>query len=164
MYYPMAMLLGEKEDDNMYKPTYEQVIQYAKDYTYVPICREILADDMTPILVLRKLAKLDKQYFLLESAERGSVGRYSFLGYRPKFSVFCKNGVVRIEEKGVVRSLSGTPKQALEKLLQEYKSPQIEGFPTFTGGLVGYFSYEMIQYAEPKLKIKQSDVNSMYDV
>ena len=44
MYYPMAMLLGEKEDDNMYKPTYEQVIQYAKDYTYVPICREILAD------------------------------------------------------------------------------------------------------------------------
>ena len=159
LHYPMAALLGEKEDGNMYKPTYEQVIQYAKDYTYVPICREILADDMTPILVLRKLAKLDKQYFLLESAERGSVGRYSFLGYRPKLSVFCKNGVVRIEKKGVVRSLSGTPKQALEKLLQEYKSPQIEGFPTFTGGLVGYFSYEMIQYAEPKLKIKQSDVN-----
>ena len=50
LHYPMAALLGEKEDDNMYKPTYEQVIQYAKDYTYVPICREILADDMTPIL------------------------------------------------------------------------------------------------------------------
>jgi Anthranilate/para-aminobenzoate synthases component I len=40
-----------------------------------------------------------------------------------------------------------------------YRSPQIEGLPTFTGGLVGYFAYEMIQYAEPKLKIKQSDIN-----
>ena len=46
-------------------PTYEQAKQYEKDYTYVPVCKDILADDVTPILMLRKLAALDEQYFLL---------------------------------------------------------------------------------------------------
>ena len=140
-------------------PTYEQAKQYEKDYTYIPVCREILADDVTPILMLRKLAALDEQYFLLESVEGGNLGRYSFLGYHPKLSVSCKNGVVKVKENGMVRILSGKPKEALQSLLEQYRSPQIEGLPIFTGGLVGYFAYETIQYAEPKLHIKQSDVN-----
>ena len=140
-------------------PTYEQAKQYEKDYTYIPVCREILADDVTPILMLRKLAALDEQYFLLESVEGGNLGRYSFLGYHPKLSVSCKNGVVKVKENGMVRILPGKPKEALQNLLEQYRSPQIEGLPTFTGGLVGYFAYETIQYAEPKLHIKQSDVN-----
>lgn len=140
-------------------PTYEQAKQYEKDYTYVPVCKDILADDVTPILMLRKLAALDEQYFLLESVEGGNLGRYSFLGYHPKLSVSCKNGVVKVKENGMVRIIPGKPKEALQSLLEQYRSPQIEGLPTFTGGLVGYFSYEMIQYAEPKLHIKQSDVN-----
>lgn len=140
-------------------PTYEQAKQYEKDYTYIPVCREILADDVTPILMLRKLAALDGQYFLLESVEGGNLGRYSFLGYHPKLSVSCKNGVVKVKENGMVRILPGKPKEALQSLLEQYRSPQIEGLPTFTGGLVGYFAYETIQYAEPKLHIKQSDVN-----
>lgn len=140
-------------------PTYEQAKQYEKDYTYIPVCREILADDVTPILMLRKLAALDGQYFLLESVEGGNLGRYSFLGHHPKLSVSCKNGVVKVKENGMVRILPGKPKEALQSLLEQYRSPQIEGLPTFTGGLVGYFAYETIQYAEPKLHIKQSDVN-----
>ena len=144
----------------MIKPTYEQVRQYEKDYTYVPVCKEILADDITPIRMLRKLAALDTQYFLLESVEGGSLGRYSFLGCQPKLSVSCKDGVTKIRENDKVRIIPGKPKEALQSILETYRSPQIEGLPTFTGGLVGYFAYEMIQYAEPKLlKIKQSDIN-----
>lgn len=143
----------------MIKPSYEQVKQYTKEYTYIPVCKELLADDITPILMLRKLAALDEQYFLLESVEGGSLGRYSFLGYHPKLTVFCKNGITKMQENGMVRILHGTPKEALQTILETYRSPQIEELPTFTGGFVGYFSYEMIQYAEPKLKIKQSDIN-----
>lgn len=143
----------------MIKPAYEQVKQYEGAYTYVPVCKEILADDVTPILMLRKLAALDEQYFLLESVEGGSLGRYSFLGYHPKLSVSCKGGVTKVKENGMVRIVPGKPKEALQSILEQYRSPQIEGLPTFTGGLVGYFAYEMIQYAEPKLKIKQSDIN-----
>lgn len=62
----------------MIRPTYEEVKQYEKEYTYIPVCKELLADDITPILMLRKLAALDEQYFLLESVEGGSLGRYSF--------------------------------------------------------------------------------------
>lgn len=143
----------------MIKPTYDQARQYEKDYTYIPVCKEVLADDITPILMLRKLAALDEQFFLLESVEGGSLGRYSFLGYHPRLSVFCKEGITKVKEDGMVRIIPGNPKEALQTILATYRSPQIEGLPTFTGGLVGYFAYEMIQHAEPKLKIKQSDVN-----
>ena len=43
----------------MIKPTYEQARQYEKDYAYIPVCKEVLADDITPILMLRKLAAVD---------------------------------------------------------------------------------------------------------
>lgn len=39
----------------------------------------------------------------------------------------------------------------------------LKSFRRFTGGLVGYFAYSMIGYAEPKLKIKSGDFND-YDV
>lgn len=143
----------------MIRPTYEEAKRYEKEYACVPVCMELLADDVTPIRMLRKLAALDKQYFLLESVEGGSLGRYSFLGCQPKLSVFCKDGVTRVRENGTVRIQPGTPGEALQSILEEYRSPRIEGLPTFTGGLVGYFAYEMIQYAEPKLKIKQSGDN-----
>lgn len=148
-----------KRGYRMIKPTYDQARQYEKDYTYIPVCKEVLADDITPILMLRKLAALDEQFFLLESVEGGSLGRYSFLGYHPRLSVFCKEGITKVKEDGMVRIIPGNPKEALQTILATYRSPQIEGLPTFTGGLVGYFAYEMIQHAEPKLKIKQSDVN-----
>lgn len=148
-----------KRGYRMIKPTYDQARQYEKDYTYIPVCKEVLADDITPILMLRKLAALDEQFFLLESVEGGSLGRYSFLGYHPRLSVFCKEGITKVKEDGMVRIIPGNPKEALQTILETYRSPRIEGLPTFTGGLVGYFAYEMIQYAEPKLKIKQSDVN-----
>ena len=35
--------------------------------------------------------------------------------------------------------------------------------PPFTGGFVGYFSYEMIGYSEPKLNLKENDFND-YDL
>ena len=47
----------------------------------------------------------------------------------------------------------------LRRLHAQYKSPHIDGMPPFTGGFVGYFSYEMIGYAEPKLNLKGSDFN-----
>ena len=143
----------------MIKPTYAQVKQYENKYTYIPVCKEVLADDITPIRMLRKLAALDEQYFLLESVDGGSSGRYSFLGFHPKLTVSCKDGITKVKENGMVRILPGTPKEALQSLLDTYRSPQIDGFPSFTGGLVGYFAYEMIQYAEPRLRIKQSDIN-----
>ena len=106
----------------------------------------------------------DKNFFLLESVEGGEhLGRYSFLGYRPLLRVSCKSGEITLKEEGTIKTFRQSPMEALRNLLAEYKAPQIEEMPTFTGGFVGYFSYEMIGYAEPKLKIKSSDFND-YDL
>jgi len=105
----------------MIKPTYEQARQYEKDYAYIPVCKEVLADDITPILTLRKLAALDEQYFLLESAGGGNSGRYSFLGYHPRLTVSCKDGVTKVKENGMVRIVPGKPKEALQAILETYR-------------------------------------------
>ena len=44
------------------------------------------------------------------------------------------------------------PGDVLREILDRYKTPQMEDMPSFTGGLVGYFSYDYIKYSEPKLK------------
>lgn len=64
----------------MITPSCERIQELAKDYTVIPICKEIYADVVTPITLLRRLAKNSKQYYLLESVEGGEKwGRYSLL-------------------------------------------------------------------------------------
>ena len=82
----------------MVTPTYEETKQYQKDYSLVPVCREIYADVVTPINLLRKLSRLDKHYYLLESVEGGERwGRYSFLGFHPILHATCKQGCVTVK-------------------------------------------------------------------
>ena len=130
----------------------------------IPICKEIYADVITPITLLRKLSQVSDRYFLLESIEGGEKwGRYSFLGYQPIVHVTCKDGVVTVggEENKVVETAE--PLKVLRELLAKYKAPKLEDLPPFAGGFVGYFGYKMIGYAEPVLKIRSSEFND-YDV
>lgn len=139
-------------------PQFSKIKEYSSDYYFIPVCKEIYADVITPITLLRRLEMIDKNFFLLESIEGGEKwGRYSFLGYNPLMSVTCKRGEVTISSGAVKQHYSADPMNVLRELLKKYKSPKIEGLPNFTGGFVGYFSYEMIGYAEPKLNIKDSD-------
>ena len=87
----------------MLKPSASEIQSYAKDYSMIPLCREIYADIITPITLLRKLAQSSDRYFLLESVENGERwGRYSFLGFDPLMHAVCKDNVVTVE------SLKGT--------------------------------------------------------
>lgn len=139
-------------------PSYEEIKQLEGDYNLFPIATEIYADIITPITLLRKLAKIDKNFYLLESVEDGvRQGRYSFLGFNPLLRAVCKDYAVTIKSGGIQKEIKGEPMDAIREILGEYKTPKINGMPPFTGGLVGYFSYEMFHYAEPKLKMKSSD-------
>lgn len=146
----------------MIRPKLTDLESFAKEYKLVPICKEIYADIITPITLLRKLSRISQQYFLLESVEGGEKwGRYSFLGFDPSLQVSCKKGVLTIKEGEKQHEIhleeQGDPFEILRDILADYKSPKMQELPPFTGGFVGYFSYEMIGHTERKLKIKNSD-------
>ena len=56
------------------------------------------------------------------------------------------------------------PDKHIRDVLSKYKSPVIEGMPTFTGGLVGYFSYDYLKYSEPTLRLDAKDTEGFKDV
>lgn len=147
-------------------PDIEVVKSYAKEYKRVPVSMELYADSYTTIEILRILKNASKHCYLLESASQDEQwGRYSFLGFQPKKEITCLNHVLKIKdlESGTLDTkYVEHPSGDLRKLLEEYKSPQIEGLPPFTGGLVGFFSYDYIKYSEPKLSLKHpAEFNDM---
>lgn len=138
-------------------PDIEVVRSYAKEYKRVPVSIELYADSYTTIEVLRILKNASGHCYLLESASQDEQwGRYSFLGFQPKKEITCLNHVLKIKdlESGMIDTkYVEHPSGDLRKLHEDYKSPRVEGLPPFTGGLVGYFSYDYIKYSEPKLSL-----------
>lgn len=146
-------------------PDCDEILKMAPDYDIIPVCREIYADVITSITLLRKLAAVSQRYYLLESVEGGEKwGRYSFLGFDPVMRVKCSCGKVTIEKDGEeTEKVTDKPLEVLREILKDYKAPRLEGLPPFAGGFVGYFAYAMIGYAEPKLNIKKGTFND-YDM
>ncbi len=129
-------------------------IAAAGDYKLIPVIRQILSDVATPVQVMRKLQMVSDHCFLLESVEDSRQwGRYSFLGYNPTMQISSKGREMTVtdEEGKVSRFETGNPSDYIRELVEKHKSPKLADAPTFTGGLVGYFSYDYMQYAEPSL-------------
>ena len=154
-------------------PSLEEVKRIAetKEFKRVPVSMEILSDSLTAIEVVRILRNASHQCYLLESASQTETwGRYSFLGFNPKMEITCQDGLVKIKENHkAVKTLVEERKVAhpgliLRKIIKDYKTPTVEGLPTFTGGLVGYFSYDYIKYAEPKLKLENHGEDDFKDM
>ncbi|MDY3766609.1 MAG: anthranilate synthase component I [Lachnospiraceae bacterium] len=154
-------------------PSLEEIREIAKtgEYRRIPVSRELYADRFTPIEVMRTLRAASKHCYLLESAENNQRwGRYSFLGYAPTLELTCNDGLLHIRygsEEEIEREESfqvSHPGEKIREILSQYKSPKVEGMPPFTGGLVGYFSYDYIRYAEPTLKNTQARDETFCDV
>ena len=148
----------------MFYPDLTMIRQLAADGTYktAPVSMEILSDIRTPIEVMRILKRVSNHCYMLESvADNEKWGRYTFLGYNPSLEITCLNGHMKI---GDLHFDTTDPRTYLKQILAERKSPRIEGLPTFTGGLVGYFSYDYLKYAEPSLHLDATDTEGFQDV
>ena len=123
----------------MYRPTLEQVEKMADRGNLVPIYREINADLETPVSAYLKVAR-PPYSFLLESVEGGEhLARYSFLGTEPLKVIRTGPG----QEHGAV-----DPLKPIEREMSRFRVVPIPELPRFSGGVVGYLSYEAVNYFE----------------
>ena len=147
--------------------TLEEVKKLAENKTYgrIPLTREIYSDIRTPMEVLRVLKQVSTHCYMLESVEESKRwGCYTFLGFDSVLELTCRDGRLRIKGATTVEQQVEHPGDAIRKILAENRSPKLPGLPTFTGGLVGYFAYDYIKYAEPTLKLEKGDADSFQDV
>lgn len=134
-------------------------------YRRIPIWREIFSDIATPVQVLKKLLAVSDHCFLLESAEDNKQwGRYSFLGFDSAMELTCMNHQVTITTDHVEQFETENPAQVIARVIEENRAPQIKKLPPLTGGLVGYFAYDYIKYAEPTLRLDAEDQEKFRDV
>lgn len=149
------------------QPTLEECRRLAEsgEYGVIPVSAEIFSDSSTPIEVLRSLKNISGHVYLLESAEADKRwGRYSFLGYDPLLEITCHNKITKIKSPLTTQIFDGDIRDCIRGILRENKSPKLSYLPSFTGGLVGYFSYDYIKYSEPGLKIDAEDEEGFQDV
>jgi anthranilate synthase component I len=133
-------------------PTRAEFAALAKEWTVVPVWRELLADLTTPVAAFTRLASdpSDKRAFLLETVDHaGTWGRWSFIGRRPSATLIARGREITVEghlpagvptDKGILA--------AVEAILGIYRSPDLDGLPPWHGGLVGYLGYDVVREVE----------------
>ena len=134
-------------------------------YKCAPVRCEILSDIRTPIEVLKIIKGLSSHAYILESVENQERwGRYTFLGFDPTLDITYMNGTLNITGNGRNETIkTDDPGKYMREILAEYKSPVIDGMPSFTGGLVGYFAYDYIKHVEKSLDLECVDEGNFKD-
>ncbi len=133
-------------------PSRDEFASLARQYTVVPVWRELLADLTTPVAAFTRLAGEDRddRAFLLESVEHAERwGRWSFIGRRPSATLIARGSRIDVEGRLPV----GVPLDrgvfaAIEGLLSVYRSPVIDELPPLHGGVVGYLGYDTVREVE----------------
>ena len=134
-----------------YRPSFEQFAEMAATHTVVPVYRQMVGDSLTPVSAFKRLETGDRA-FLFESVVGGErVGRYSFLGAGPFFTLEAH--AERVSEWHAATGLRKEydhpdPLKVLEDAIARFRGPQVPGLPRFCGGAVGYAGYDTVRYVE----------------
>jgi anthranilate synthase component 1 len=141
-------------------PTLEEARELAREGNVVPVRARFVEDTETPVSAFLKLRAGEPEgapCFLLESAEQGQVGRYSFVGLRPRAMLRWSDGELS-EWSGRAATLGGEPTKvepeadpygAVAARFARYKPAPVPDLPPFTGGAVGFFGYDLVRTVEP---------------
>ena len=144
----------------MFNLTVDEVKELSKKYNMIPLTIECYADMDTPISVFKRM-QTEKDCFLLESIGQNHVtARFSFIGRNPFISFKSLNDEITISDyTGKTNTYKGKPMEELEKLIEKYKAPKLENIPSFNGGAVGFFAYDIIRQYEHLPNINQDDLH-----
>ena len=117
-------------------PSLAVVRELARDHNLIPLHQTFIDDVQTPVSAFLKL-RGGEPGFLLESADQGRVGRYSFIGWRPRRVLRWSLGD------------PGDPYRLAAEELGRFRIPALDGLPPFAGGAVGMFAYDLVRTVEP---------------
>src|SRR5258707_14633051 len=142
------------------EPSLERARELAREGNVVPVRARFVDDCETPVSAFLKLRAGEPEgspCFLLESAEQGQVGRYSFVGLRPRAVLRWSDGTLSEwsgEEaaggEGPSRSEPAPdPYAAVAERFADFRPAPVEGLPPFAGGAVGFFGYDLVRTVEP---------------
>ncbi|HET8565418.1 MAG TPA: anthranilate synthase component I [Solirubrobacterales bacterium] len=141
------------------EPSLEQARELAREGNVVPVRARLVDDCETPVSAFLKLRAGEPEgasCFLLESAEQGQVGRYSFVGLRPRALLRWSDGVLSewsgeaaAGEPPVRSEPAPDPYAAVAARMQDFRPAPVEGLPPFAGGAVGVFAYDLVRTVEP---------------
>ncbi len=148
----------------MIRPDFSVIEQFASEgYNLLPVWKEMPIDLDTPVSLFAKIGK-GRYSFLLESLEGGERwGRYSFIGLRPLCIFRSKGRKVTVEHGGKCQSREvDDPLDALRELMSRFNAPNFEELPRFSGGAVGYLSYDMVRFME-RLPNQLPDTQGFHD-
>jgi len=141
------------------EPDLEGARELTRSANVVPVRLTVVDDCETPVSAFLKL-RGDGPCFLLESAEQGQVGRWSFLGFRPRSLLRWSDGTLSEQtplRSGQADGASGEqatqkapdPYAAVARYLDRYRIADVEDLPPFAGGAVGFFGYDLVRTLEP---------------
>ncbi|MFP5327370.1 MAG: anthranilate synthase component I family protein, partial [Acidimicrobiia bacterium] len=140
------------------QPTRDEFRALARDYSVVPLWREVLADQTTPVSAFLRLAA-DEPGFLLESVEHGDRwGRWSFVGRRPAVTFVARDGKLTVDAQvdASIRLDEGVL-AALEDVLALYRAPDLAELPPLHSGVIGYLGYDVVREVEHLPEIPTDD-------
>lgn len=147
--------------------TIAQKMEAAKANRY-PLCSTLYHLPIHAEDILLKSKHYSSHSFLLESADhQHQNGRYSIIGFNPDLEISAVKHKLMIKnplENEVLLLKEENPNQKIREILEEYKTCCVKNMDFFTGGLVGYYSYDSIKYQEPKLKLSEKGMQDFKDV
>jgi anthranilate synthase component I len=132
------------------EPSLEEARRLAAQGNVVPVRARFVDDCETPVSAFLKLRAGEPEgapCFLLESAEQGQVGRYSFVGFRPRSVLRWSDGA--LSESGGASREAPDPYAAVAEYLSAFEPAPVAGLPPFFGGAVGFFGYDLVRTVEP---------------
>jgi anthranilate synthase component I len=139
------------------EPSLEEARRLAEEGNVVPVRARFVDDCETPVsafLKLRAGEPAGAPCFLLESAEQGQVGRYSFVGIGPREVLRWSDGTLTgsgdgEHGRGGEAIDAPDPYAAVAEYMSRFRLAPVAGLPPFAGGAVGFFGYDLVRTVEP---------------
>ncbi|MPV49918.1 anthranilate synthase component I [Pseudactinotalea sp. HY160] len=147
-------------------PSREEFVTFAGDRRVIPVVRRLLADDVTPVGLYRRLSAGRPGTFILESAETdGAWNRWSFVGVSTRATLTARDGQAAWSgEPPVSVPQSGPILDVLRGTLAALHTERFEGLPPLTGGLVGAMGWDLTREWEPTLPREAPDEQGLPDL